>query len=136
MELARRTFLHLTTGATAFWATSRIGHAADYPARTARIFVGFPAGTSSDITARLIGQWLSDRLGQQFVVDNRVGAGSNIAAEFVVRSPPDGYTLVYATPPNAIFSSCSAWSRITQRGPRSTTTAIRPSWRSRITTRR
>jgi tripartite-type tricarboxylate transporter receptor subunit TctC len=102
MELARRTFLHLTTGATAFWATSRIGHAADYPARTARIFVGFPAGTSSDITARLIGQWLSDRLGQQFVVEDRPGAGTNIAADIVVHASPDGYSLLWVTQTNAI----------------------------------
>jgi tripartite-type tricarboxylate transporter receptor subunit TctC len=102
MELARRTFLHLTTGAAAFWATSRSGHAADYPARTARIYCGFPAGTSSDITARLIGQWLSDRLGQQFIVEDRPGAGTNIAADIVVHASPDGYSLLWVTQTNAI----------------------------------
>src|ERR1700692_924612 len=102
MELARRTFLHLTTGATAFWATSRIGHAADYPARTARIFVGFPAGTSSDITARLIGQWLSDRLRAQTLVQGRLRARTNIAADIVVHASPDGYSLLWVTQTNAI----------------------------------
>ena len=83
-------------------ALSRLARAQPYPARPVRIIVGFPAGGGVDITARLIGQWLSERLGQQFVVENRPGAGSNIAAEAVVRAPPDGYTLFLATPANAL----------------------------------
>ena len=81
---------------------SRFAWAQSYPTRPARIIVGFPAGTSSDITARLIAQWLSDRLGQQFIVENRTGAGTNIAAETVVHASPDGYTLLWVTQTNAI----------------------------------
>jgi tripartite-type tricarboxylate transporter receptor subunit TctC len=102
MQLHRRRVLHLAAGAVALPTFTRIALAEDYPTRPVHIVVGFAPGSASDIGARLMAQWLSDRLGQQFVVDNRVGAGSNIAAEFVVRSLPDGYTLVYATPPNAI----------------------------------
>jgi tripartite-type tricarboxylate transporter receptor subunit TctC len=102
MTLSRRHFVHLAAGAAALPTFTRAAFAEDYPVRPVHIVVGFAPGSASDISARLMAQWLSDRLGQQFVVDNRVGAGSNIAAEFVVRSPPDGYTLVYATPPNAI----------------------------------
>ena len=76
--------------------------ALDYPERLARIIVGFPAGTSSDITARLIAQWLSQQLGQQFVVEDRPGAGTNIAADTVVHATPDGYTLLWVTQTNAI----------------------------------
>jgi hypothetical protein len=93
-ELPRRRFLHLAAGAAAVPATSRIVMAQAYPTRPVRIIVGFAAGGSSDIAARLMGQWLSERLGQQFVIENRTGAGSNIAAEVVVRAPPDGYTLL------------------------------------------
>jgi tripartite-type tricarboxylate transporter receptor subunit TctC len=103
MKLPRRTFLHLAAGAAALPAVSRITWAQAYPARPVRIVVGFPAGGGADIVARLIGQWLSERLGQQFIVENRPGAGSNIAAEAVVRAPPDGYTLLLVTlPTNAI----------------------------------
>jgi tripartite-type tricarboxylate transporter receptor subunit TctC len=102
MKLLRRKFLHLTAGAAALQAVSRIAWAQTYPTRPVRLIVGFPAGGSaSDIVARLMGQWLSERLGQQFVVENRPGAGTNIAAEAVVRSPPDGYTLLFVTAANA-----------------------------------
>jgi tripartite-type tricarboxylate transporter receptor subunit TctC len=102
MKLPRRKFLHLAAGTAALAAASRIACAQAYPARPVRIIVGFPAGTSSDITARLIGQWLSERLGQQFIVENRPGAGTNIAAESVVQASPDGYSLLWVTQTNAI----------------------------------
>jgi tripartite-type tricarboxylate transporter receptor subunit TctC len=102
MQLRRRQFLRLAAGAFALPAASRIACAQSYPTRPARIIVGFPAGTSSDITARLIGQWLSERLGQQIVVENRPGAGTNIAAESVVHASPDGYSLLWVTQTNAI----------------------------------
>jgi len=94
MKLPRRKFLHLATGAAALPALPRIASALDYPTRPVRIIVGFPAGGTGDIVARLMGQRLSNRLGQQFIIENRPGAGSNIAAEAVVRAPPDGYTLL------------------------------------------
>ena len=94
MKLPRRNFLHLAAGAAALPAVSRIAWAQAYPTRPVRIIVGFPAGGAPDIIARLMGQWLSERLGQQFVIENRPGAGSNIATEAVVRAPPDGYTLL------------------------------------------
>jgi tripartite-type tricarboxylate transporter receptor subunit TctC len=102
MKLPRRKLLHLAAAAAALPAASRFAWAETYPARPVRIIVGFPAATSSDITARLIGQWLSERFGQQFIVDNRPGAGTNIAAESVVEAPPDGYTLLWVTQTNAI----------------------------------
>jgi tripartite-type tricarboxylate transporter receptor subunit TctC len=105
VKLARRQFLHLAVGATALPAVSRIAWAQTYPARPVRIVVGLTAGSASDIVARLVGQWLSERLGQQFIVENRPGAGTNIAAEAVVRSVPDGYTLLLAASPNAINAS-------------------------------
>ena len=98
----RRGFLHLAAGAVALPAMTRVTRAQTYPSRPARIIVGFPAGTSSDITARLIAQWLSERLGQQFIVENRTGAGTNIAAESVVHASPDGYSLLWVTQTNAI----------------------------------
>ena len=98
----RRQFLHLAAGAAALPFVSRIARAQAYPSRPVRILVGFPAGGTTDIAARQLAQRLSERLGQPFIVDNRPGAGSNIAAEAVVRSPPDGYTLFMATPANAI----------------------------------
>jgi tripartite-type tricarboxylate transporter receptor subunit TctC len=102
MKLPRRTFLHLATGAAALPVVSQIARAQTYPSQPVRIIVGFAAGGPNDILARLIGQWLSERLGQPFVIENRPGAGSNIATEAVVRAPPDGYTLLLVGSPNAI----------------------------------
>jgi tripartite-type tricarboxylate transporter receptor subunit TctC len=102
MKLHRRTFLHLVAGAAALPATSHIAVAQDYPTRPVRVLEGFGAGSSADVAARLIGHWLSERLGQNFVVENRPGAGSNIATEAVVRAAPDGYTLLTCVTANAI----------------------------------
>lgn len=102
MRFHRRALLRLAAGAAAFPAFARFAWAQSYPTRPGRIIVGFPPGTSSDICARLIGQWLSERTGQQFVVENRPGAGTNIAAETVVQAAPDGYTLLWVTQTNAI----------------------------------
>jgi tripartite-type tricarboxylate transporter receptor subunit TctC len=95
MKFLRRQFLHLAAGAAALPITSRIARAQAYPARPVRIILGFAAGGGGDVTARLTGQLLSERLDQQFVVENRTGANGNIATEAVVRSPPDGYTLLF-----------------------------------------
>jgi tripartite-type tricarboxylate transporter receptor subunit TctC len=102
MTLRRRQFLHLAAGAAALPAVSRIARAEAHPKRPSRLIVGFAAGGGADITARLIGQSLSERLGRQFVIENRPGAGTNIATEAVVKSPSDGYTLLMVTPANAI----------------------------------
>jgi tripartite-type tricarboxylate transporter receptor subunit TctC len=98
----RRHFLRLATGAAALPAVTSIAFAQSYPTRPVRLVVGFPPGSASDITARLIAQWLSERLGQQFVIENRPGAAGNIATEFVMRATPDGYTLLFVVLPNAI----------------------------------
>jgi tripartite-type tricarboxylate transporter receptor subunit TctC len=94
MKLPRRNFLHLVAGAAALPAVPRIARAQAYPTRPVRIIVGFPPGGGSDILARLMGQWLSERLNQAFIVENRPGAGGNIGTEAVVRAPADGYTLL------------------------------------------
>jgi len=102
MILSRRRFLHLAAGAAALPAVSRIARAQSYPLRPVRIIVGFAAGGTTDVLARMIGQWLSERLGQPFLIENRPGAGTNIATEAVVKSAPDGYTLLMVSPPNTI----------------------------------
>ena len=102
MKLPRRTFLHLAAGAAALPAVSRMAMAQPYPSRPVRIIVGQAAGSGSDTAARLIGQWLSERLGQQFIIENRPGAAGNIATEAVVRALPDGHTLLLVNAGNAI----------------------------------
>ena len=101
MKLPRRQFLHLAAGAAALPAVSRIVRAQTYPSRPVRFIVGFAPAGGNDIVARLIGQWLSERLGQTFIIENRPGAATNIATEAVVNAPPDGYTLLLAGTPNA-----------------------------------
>jgi tripartite-type tricarboxylate transporter receptor subunit TctC len=98
----RRTFLHLAAGVAALPAVSRIARAQTYPSRPVRVIVGFGAGTAADIVARVIGPWLSERLGQPFIIENRPGAGSNMGAQAVVRAPADGYTLLLVTTTNAV----------------------------------
>jgi tripartite-type tricarboxylate transporter receptor subunit TctC len=105
MTVHRRRFLHLAAGAAALPVLPRSASAESWPARPVRLVVGFPAGNAPDIIARMLGQWLSDRLGQQFIVDNRPGAGSTIATEGVANSPADGYTLMLAVMSNAIGAS-------------------------------
>ena len=112
MKLPRRNFLHLAAGAAALPAVSRIAWAQAYPSRPVRIIVPLAPGGGTDIVARLMGQWLSERLGQQFVIENRPGAGTNIGTEAVVRAPPDGYTLLLVS------------SRRTRSMRRSTTSSI------------
>jgi tripartite-type tricarboxylate transporter receptor subunit TctC len=102
VKLPRRNFLHLVAGAAALPATTRLATALDYPTRPVHLLEGFGAGSAPDIVARLIGQALSERLGQSFVIENRAGASSNIAAEAVVRAAPDGYTLFLITSANAV----------------------------------
>jgi tripartite-type tricarboxylate transporter receptor subunit TctC len=103
MKIPRRTFLHLSAGAAALPALPRLSRAQQaYPSRPVRIVVGFAAGGATDIQARLMGQWLSDRLGQQFIIENRGGASGNIGTEAVAKAPADGYTLLQVVTPNAI----------------------------------
>jgi len=100
--LPRRQFLRLAAGAAALPTVSRLAWAQPYPSRPVRLIVPFPPGGGAEISARLIGQWLSERLGQPFIIDNRPGAGTNIGTEAVVRAPPDGYTLLLVNAANAI----------------------------------
>jgi tripartite-type tricarboxylate transporter receptor subunit TctC len=102
VKLPRRQFLHLAAGAAAFPALSRVAWALDYPTRPVRLVVGYPPASAADTIARLVGQRLSERLGQQFVIENRPGAGGNIGTEVVVRASPDGYTLLNAATANAL----------------------------------
>jgi tripartite-type tricarboxylate transporter receptor subunit TctC len=102
MNRLRRQFLHLAASAAALPVVSRVARAQAYPTRPVRIIVGFTPGSASDIIARLMGQWLSERLGRQFLVENRPGAGTNIGTEAVVRAPADGYTLLLVNSSNAI----------------------------------
>jgi tripartite-type tricarboxylate transporter receptor subunit TctC len=102
MTLPRRQFLRLAASAAALPAMPRFAWSQAYPTRPVRLIVGFPAGGGVDIPARMIGQWLSERLGQSFVIENRPGAGTNIGTEAVVRAPPDGYTLLLVNSANAI----------------------------------
>src|SRR6478736_7045022 len=101
MKLPRRAFLHLAAGAAALPTTSRFAWAQAYPTRPVRLIVPFGPAGASDMTARLIGQWLAERLGQPFVIENRPGAGGNIGTEAVVRAPADGYTLLLVSSGNA-----------------------------------
>src|SRR5262245_63992853 len=102
MPLPRRKFLHLAACAAALPAVARSASAQSYPTRPVRILLGFPAGGSTDLVARIMAAWLSERLGQSFVVENKPGAGTNLAAQAAVASPPDGYTLMFVTTTNAI----------------------------------
>jgi tripartite-type tricarboxylate transporter receptor subunit TctC len=105
MKLPRRQFLHLAVGAAVMPTVPRFGWAQTYPSRPVRIVVGFAPGASPDITARILGQWLSERLGKQFIVENRPGAGTNLATEAVVKAQPDGYTLLWVGTSNTISRS-------------------------------
>ncbi len=102
MNIPRRQFLHVAGAAAAQLTASRIACAQTYPSRPARIIVALPAGSSPDIVARLVGQWLSERLGQQFIIDNRPGANGNVGTEAAVRAAPDGYTLLAVIAANAV----------------------------------
>jgi tripartite-type tricarboxylate transporter receptor subunit TctC len=102
MNLARRRFLHLAVGVVALPAMSRVASAQAYPSQPIRIIVGFAPGSGSDIMARLLGQWLTVRIGQPVIVENRPGAGGNVATEAVIKSPPDGYTLLQVVPANTV----------------------------------
>ena len=102
MKLRRRQFLSLATGAAALSALPGVATARDYPTRPVRLILSFPAGGPNDVVGRLLGQWLSERLGQPFIIENRSGAGGTVGTEVVVRAAPDGYTLLQVNTPNAI----------------------------------
>jgi tripartite-type tricarboxylate transporter receptor subunit TctC len=102
MKLSRRRFLRFASAALALPASSRLARAQAWPSRPVRLIIGYTPGGSADLTARLMGQWLSEKLGQSFVIENRPGGGTNIATEAALRAPPDGYTLLLVAPANAI----------------------------------
>jgi tripartite-type tricarboxylate transporter receptor subunit TctC len=133
MKLPRRQFLHLAASAAALPAVSRVARAETYPSRPVRIIVGLPAATGPDIIARLVGYSLSERLGQQFIVDDRPGAGTNIGTEAVVRAAPDGYTLLLVTLPanavNATLYDKLNFNFIRDIAPSQPLRAIPTSWR-------
>jgi tripartite-type tricarboxylate transporter receptor subunit TctC len=122
MKLPRRRFLHLAAGAAALPAVSRVAWAQTYPARPVHLIAGYVAGGANDIVARLIGQWLSERLGRPFIIENRPGAGSNIGTEAVVHARPDGYTLLQVSVSNAInatlYDKLNSISSVTSRRSR------------------
>src|SRR6478672_1334318 len=101
MKLPRRNFLHLAAGAAALPAVLRVARALDYPTRPVRLLVGWPPGAAADVVGRLTGQLLSERLGQQFLIENRPGAGGNLAVEALLKAAPDGYTLLMIGSNNA-----------------------------------
>jgi tripartite-type tricarboxylate transporter receptor subunit TctC len=109
IETSRRQFLHLAAGAAALPAFSRVARGESYPSRPARIIVGFPPGGAADITARLIGQWLTERLSQPFLIENRPGAGTNIGTEAVAKAPADGYTLLLVSVANTVNATLYEW---------------------------
>jgi tripartite-type tricarboxylate transporter receptor subunit TctC len=113
MKLPRRKFLHLAAGAAALSAVSCCAWAQAYPTRPVRIIVPFAPAGDTDLVARLIGPWLSERLGQPFIIENRPGAGTNVGTEAVVRAPADGYTLLLASPPSAI--NATLYERLTNK---------------------
>src|SRR5215471_17503935 len=102
MKLSRRKFLHTAAGAAVVPGVARVASASDYPTRPVRLIIGYTPGGSADMTARLTGQWLTERLGQPVVVESRPGGSTNIATEAAVRSPPDGYTLLLVAPASTI----------------------------------
>src|SRR5713226_8048685 len=108
MKFPRRAFVHLAVGAAALPAVPRISRAQAYPSRPVRIVVGFPAGGATDIQARLMGEWLTERLGQQFIVENKPGASGNIGTETVAKAPADGCTLLQVVTPHAINAALYA----------------------------
>ena len=108
MRISRRKILHLAAGGVALPALSRIARAQSYPNRPVHLVVGFPPGQTADISARLVGQWLSERIGQAIVIENRPGASNTIATDLVVHAPPDGYTLLYITSSTYINATLNA----------------------------
>jgi tripartite-type tricarboxylate transporter receptor subunit TctC len=116
MKLPRRKFLHLAAGAAVLTALSRVAWAQAYPSRPVRMIVPIAPGGAQDMLARLMGQWLSERLGQPFIIDNRPGGGTNIGTEAVVRAPADGHTLLLIPPDSAI--NATLWPTLAQSGVR------------------